>query len=120
MFITWTPRQTPITHYGLFKDKIAFDPKGIILIKWYQKLGQIRKTYSAFKNGEYQEIFVSDGIYIFKRFDKKSEVMIAVNLSEKDVDLQFNGKLYELVLEEEFVNSFTLNQSSVAIMISID
>ena len=90
------------------------------LIKWYQKLGQIRKTYSAFKNGEYQEIFVSDGIYIFKRFDKKSEVMIAVNLSEKDVDLQFNGKLYDLVLEEEFVNSFTLNQSSVAIMISID
>ena len=90
------------------------------LIAWYKKLGQIRSNYSAFKNGDYAEIFVTEGVYIFKRFDEQTEVMVAVNLTEKAIDLQFNGKLCELISEETCVDAFTLKPSSVAIMISVD
>ena len=63
------------------------------ILSFYIKLGEIRKKYSAFKSGEYEEIYSENGGFVFKRFDENSEILICVNSSESVKLLKYSGTL---------------------------
>lgn len=104
-----------------FKDPLNrkfFDWKNVDenLLRWYTKLGEIRKGFSCFKSGGFTELFSCEGILVFKRTDKESEVLIAVNASNNDVKLNFNGTLYDLINDISVNNEVTLGANEAVIL----
>ena len=89
----------------------------IEIIEWYKFLGQLRKDYSAFTKGEFIEVFSSNGAYAFIRKDEKSELLVVVNVSDKDLNIEFDGELYELIKNDEIVNGFELKARDCAVII---
>ena len=87
------------------------------LLSWYKFLSSIRKNYSAFSSGDFEEIFVCDGVYVFKRYDDNCEVLVAVNVGLKDVELNFEKELYDLVTEKTYINKFELLKDKTAVLI---
>ena len=88
------------------------------ILNWYKFLGKVRNTQSAFVSGEFVEIYSADGTFIFKRFDEKSEVLIAVNVGNKEQILSFNGELFDLYSNKEFKDKFILKGQSFAVLIN--
>lgn len=82
-------------------------------------MGKLREDYSAFKHGDFAEIYAEKGAYIFKRFDKDNEFLIAVNCGRETIGLEFNGKLFNLIEEKEYEKEFTLHPDSFAVLIKI-
>jgi glycosidase len=89
------------------------------LLKWYRFLGKLREDYSAFKHGDFAEIYADKGAYIFKRFCKDNEVLIAVNCGRETIGLEFNDKLFNLIEEKEYVKEFALYPNMFAVLIKI-
>lgn len=88
------------------------------LLEWYKFLGALRQNYSAFKTGSFNEVYCSHGVYIYSRQDDFSEVLIAVNVSDKDVCFSFDGALQELISSVEYVEEYTLKGHTNAVFIN--
>jgi glycosidase len=68
------------------------------LLSFYRKLGKIRKDRTElFKDGEFEEILVKDGLFFFKRKKENTEIFICVNNSKE-------RKLFEI--NETYLNCF--------------
>lgn len=87
------------------------------LLSWYKFLSALRK-YSAFNQGDFEEIFESNGIYIYKRFDSNSQVLLCINMSDKMIDLEFNCKMIDLITNKKHENYFCLEKNSIAVLIN--
>ncbi len=85
---------------------------------WYVFLSKLRQDYSAFSCGDFEEIYKDNGVYIFKRFDKDSEILIAVNISNKAVSLDFDDEILEIITNTKHENHYELNKNSIAIFIN--
>lgn len=70
------------------------------LLEWYGFLGRLRKD-PIFKEGNYREIYSSDGVFIFERFLNKKRIIIGVNLKENPVTLKVRGKYKILNFEQK-------------------
>ncbi len=92
------------------EDKSIYD--------WYVFLSKLRQRFSAFSCGNFEEIYKDNGVIIYKRFDKNSEVLIAVNLSNKDISLDFEGDLIELITNSKHKNHYELTKNSIAVFIN--
>ncbi len=69
------------------------------LLKWYKRLGEIRRGTDVFRDGGFVPFFCYHKTIAFKRFNDKSEVIVAVNLDEEMVTVP---------LGDEWENSYTL------------
>ena len=87
------------------------------LLSWYKFLGELRAKYSAFTQGEFVEIFADIGVYVFKRADENSEVLIAVNISENEYQFQFDSVLTELVTNTDHKDFYNLTAKSCAVLV---
>ncbi len=87
------------------------------LLSWYKFLGELRTSFDAFKDGGYSEIYCKNGVFIFERKGKNSEVLIAVNLQEEDFLMYFDDVLYNLIDSKESANKFELKAKSFAVLI---
>lgn len=56
------------------------------LLKWYKRLGQIRRGSSVFKDGEFYPIYNSTGVIAYSRESESQSALIAVNNSAKSVN----------------------------------
>ena len=88
------------------------------LLSWYKFLGALRSVYSAFKTGEFIEVYSNGGAYAFIRKDENCELLIAVNCGDKEYVLNFEGKLLELISGEEHLSSYVLKGNSCAVLIN--
>ena len=70
---------------------------------FYVKMGKIR-SISAFSKGETEVIKEDNGFFAYTRKDENSEVLVLINLSHNDFELNFNGKLKDLLSENCFEN----------------
>lgn len=84
---------------------------------WYEKLGRLRKSVSAFKKGKLKELYCRGGIYVYKRYDKFSDVVVALNLGEREVKFDFKGKMYEFTGERFYDGEFILPQKNFAVFL---
>ena len=87
------------------------------ILAWYKKLANIRNAYSAFESGEFEEIFKSDGVYVYKRFDEKSELLMAVNVSNSSYVIEFDDDLFDLLSGEKYSKYCELNGKSFLVLI---
>ncbi len=86
------------------------------LISWYKKLGELRHSYSAFKNGEIKIVFSNNGTFVFKRSVADCEILISVNLGKKKYCLSFDGELYNLLDDEYYFKEYLLLPNSYAVL----
>jgi glycosidase len=59
------------------------------LLAWYQRLGEIRRQLTVFREGEYRLIYASGGVFAFRRgpAQEREQVVIAVNTGENEAVL---------------------------------
>ncbi len=88
------------------------------LIEFYTKLGQIRKKYrEIFKDGDFKELFIEDGIIFYKRENQFGNIYIYVNNSKKSYQLNVNG-IYKNLLNDAIIeNKLEIKENSFGILI---
>ena len=69
------------------------------LLRWYRRLGEIRRGCKVFREGEFVPVYCSHKTIAYKRSDDTSEVLVAVNLDEMPVSIDIGA---------EWENSYTL------------
>ena len=57
------------------------------LLRWYKRLGEIRKGCSAFIDGDFLPVFCSHKTIAYKRISANNEVLVAVNLDDEAQEL---------------------------------
>lgn len=62
-----------------------WDNQNTELLKWYKRLGEIRKGIPAFRQGEFVPVFCEGSAFAFLRRSENSSVLIAVNNSDGEV-----------------------------------
>lgn len=90
------------------------------ILSWYKSLGKIRSSYSVFENGNVEILYYNAGAFIFKREDSDSSVLIAVNLNENELILNFEGTLRNLLDVKQYNSDFILTKNRCAILIRED
>ncbi|MBQ3596860.1 MAG: glycoside hydrolase family 13 protein [Clostridia bacterium] len=86
------------------------------VLDWYKKIGNIRKEYSCFKQGDISIIYYCDGVIIFKRKDDCSELLVAINLSNSDILLEYEGQLIDLLSNLIYKDLIELGSNSFMIL----
>ncbi|MBQ3116571.1 MAG: glycoside hydrolase family 13 protein [Clostridia bacterium] len=86
------------------------------MLSWYQLLGSMRSSFNAIKFGDFEEIYATDGILIFKRVYREEEVLIAVNVSDAPIEIQFEGKLKDFISENTFDGGASLPSNSFMVL----
>lgn len=123
--LSYTLCGVPSVYYG---DEIAMqgyaDPLSRKTFKWdninedllefFKKIGEIRRSYSCFANGEFKELYAKEGVYIFKRFNEESQVMIVVNVGN-DVKIKFDGEMQNLIDGKIFKGEYSSKKNTFAI-----
>lgn len=85
---------------------------------WYRNLSQIRSSYSLFADGDFKEIFTDEGIIIYKIVKEKDEIMVAINISSKEIEILFNGVLTELFTGKKYKNFVKLHSKSFGLFVN--
>ncbi|MBO4251467.1 MAG: glycoside hydrolase family 13 protein [Clostridia bacterium] len=73
-------------------DNINYD-----VLNWYTLLGKIRKENCVFRCGALKEVYCADGFYSFLRRNGKNALLIVVGVGNKKIDLNFKGKLINIL-----------------------
>lgn len=89
-----------------------------VILDWYKFLSKLRAEYSAFKCGDFEEIYKKQGVYLFKRYDENTQVLICVNLSNKEMSLNFDGQMTEIITKQNYYDNYTLKTNSIAIFVN--
>lgn len=78
----------PVEGHERPEDQNFFDED---IYEWYKKLTHIRNNYEALRTGRYKCIRSQDDLFIFGRhFDKKNPIIVAINRSGKEQDIEVN------------------------------
>lgn len=101
----------------LNRTTFPWGKENLEILDWFKFLGELRRDYSAFEQGEFEEFFKDTGIYVFKRKDANSELMIAVNLSQGEIDFNFTGELFDLVSQKKHAEKYTLKAKSCSVLV---
>lgn len=64
------------------------------LLKWYRRLGEIRKGCKAFVSGEFIPVFAEHNAIAYKRVSAENQVLVAVNNSNESIDV-FVGREWD-------------------------
>jgi len=87
------------------------------ILEWYKFLSNLRKEISAFKMGDFEQIYCDKGVFIFKRLDEKSQVLVCINISSNNFYFEFDGNLKELITKKTYTNNYVFNSQTIAIFI---
>ncbi len=85
---------------------------------WYVFLGKLRSEFSLFESGCVEEIFSDNGVYIFKRYDENSEILVCINAGQKQYGFSFESKLKNLIDGCEYNGEYQLKPLSYAVFIN--
>ncbi len=90
------------------------------ILEWYMSLANLRKRVTAFVDGDFENVYADKGVFIFKRYNSETEILICVNMGQNEFFLEYQGELYNVFTNESFKNSFTLKAKSFACLYSKD
>ena len=85
---------------------------------WYKLIGNIRNTYSAFTDGEFNEIYAKGGLYAFTRSDENSQLLIVTNVGENNSEIKFDGTLINLLDNKEYVGKLDITSNFIGIFVA--
>ncbi|MCR5458127.1 MAG: glycoside hydrolase family 13 protein [Clostridiales bacterium] len=71
------------------------------MIKFFKKLGEIRKNHNVFKQGNYRIVHIDKDILCIERKNKKETIISIVNVSDEEYKVNFDKPQKELLTEEK-------------------
>ena len=89
------------------------------LLRWYKRLGEIRKGCTAFIDGEFEPVFCSHKTIAYKRRGEDNEVLIAVNLDDEAQELDIGyewDNSYAIFSESAICGKITLDPYRYALL----
>lgn len=90
------------------------------LISFYKKIGDIRKQYrNIFKDGEFKEIFIQEGLIIYKRTKEEKNIYVYTNNSSKNYLFDLPNKMYDAINDRSIENELEIKQYSYGILAEI-
>ena len=84
------------------------------LLDWYEKLSEIRQRYSCFKDGKYELVEARAGLFAFTRGQNDDRVLIAVNTTENDKNIEARGFDFD-ILENKHSDILTVKAYKAAV-----
>jgi glycosidase len=92
--------------------------KNTEILDWYKFLGRLRKDYNVLLNGELNQLYAKNGTFIYKRSNVDSEMLISVNVGDRECALNFEGELFDLISKNVYKNQFLLKANSYAVLVN--
>lgn len=90
------------------------------LIAYYCNLGKLRSAFpEIFKEGKYEEVFIKNGCFIFKREKDNRAVYIYVNNTSEEYFVLFSGKYIELLQNKTFENVMEIKRYSYGLFCKV-
>ena len=86
------------------------------LIKFYSILGKIRQENEVFKEGEFKEISITDGLLFYKRSNETENIYVYTNNSSTKYVLNLSGKYRSLLNGNIYDNKITVQPYSYEIL----
>ena len=87
------------------------------LIGFYAKLGKIRKeNREIFKDGEFHELAIEDGLLVYARENEQGNIFIFVNNSSKRYHLNLTKKSRELLFDKIYQKQIEVKPYSYGIL----
>ncbi|MCR5207045.1 MAG: glycoside hydrolase family 13 protein [Eubacterium sp.] len=71
---------------------MEWDSPNSELLKWYKRLGEIRRGCKVFEKGEFIPVYFAQQATVFKRSDNNSEVLVALNLGDDTVRIPLDSE----------------------------
>ena len=91
------------------------------LVDFYKKLGAVRKSCTAFKEGNLEFLAVGLGYVVFRRFDEKSSAIIGINrwnVAEK-ITLDIDLSTYTTVFgDSPYENTITIKGEGISLLVN--
>ncbi len=88
--------------------------------KWYKNICNIRKSITAFFDGDIENLYASKGLISFSRKDSASEVLVVVNADDSVHSIEFDGRLVNLIDGKIFDNCIDISGEFCGIFVNID
>lgn len=85
------------------------------ILEFYRKIGKIRIENKVYQTGEFQVIYISPTLLIYKRFDENSNFITVINNSEKCFSITFSNKAFFNICGKE-CKEYVLNPFSAEII----
>ncbi len=86
------------------------------LIAFYQRLGEIRKEHrEIFKDGDFQDVYVSEGVLVFKREKDGKQIFTYTNQSSKSYLLNSSQTYVDCLTGKELKDGITIPPYSYGI-----
>lgn len=90
------------------------------ILSWYTNLGKIRSEHGVFKDGTFKEVYRSNGFYAFTRKSLKAEILVVVNVKNNRIDLDFKGKLVNILDGKVYDGKISVEDKFLGIFKKID
>ncbi len=65
------------------------------ILNHYKFLANLRKSNDLFIEGKYKCLIHDKGVFVFERYDHDNKLIVAINLSQKEITLKFNEDMAE-------------------------
>ena len=130
VFLQYTLYGVPSVYYGdeigmqgytdpLNRKFFAWDGIDAEIRDFYVYMARVRKIFACLKDGETEIIYSKGGCFAFMRYCESDEAFFAVNLSDREHYLKFEGELYEFISGETFSGEALLKTGERKIFIKI-
>ncbi len=86
------------------------------LLEHYKKLGEIRRKYSAFKDGDFRVLMEWDGFVCYERKNSIERILVLANASPKAIKISLDGICQNLFTEECVNGEIRLSPTSAVIL----
>ncbi len=71
------------------------------ILDFYRKIGRIRRQNSVFCEGNFECLYLSSDLMIFKRYDEASSLLTVISNSDKEVSLSFANPVKGLISDKK-------------------
>ena len=97
------------------RNPFAWDLIDEDILSHYRWLGELRSRYTAFRDGDYRELYHDDNCIVFERRKGKEAVITVANLGNNKYTLRFNGVLYNQLSGEQCVDRVDIEPHHIAV-----
>ncbi len=83
------PHEDPDARWPFpWEDEQLWDKE---LLKFFKSAIHLRKSNSVLRNGQFEQLYASNGCYVFSRGDEDEALVIALNVAQESVKLRIDG-----------------------------
>ena len=74
------------------RECMKWDCQNSELLKWYTRLGEIRRGHKVFSDGEFRHVYCNGSAIAYERFNDEESVLVAINNSDTDIDIYVSNE----------------------------